>query len=599
MGKIKFTDKNGSFVIENPENYSGLYLPLAGEMGLKSNITPSMAGDAKTDQNHFLLEPVSIENLHNNKNGRNFWCRIEGNGIWSVSGASALQEAEKFTASQDESKIEAGLMWQKLTRISKKYGIKSEVLSFVPTDKNIEIMYVTLENTSAESIKFTPVAAIPLYGRSADNIRDHRHVTSLLHRISTQEYGIEVSPVLSFDERGHQKNSTTYFVYGSKEDGTKPETFYPTNEMFIGEGGSFLNPEAVRTVKEGVKAGAKIQGKEAVGALAFESVELKAGEKTGYIVVAGITDDVLEIEKTTVLYRTKEAVLECFENTKRHWVEKVNIDFEMNDDSVDNYLKWICFQPILRRIYGCSFLPYHDYGKGGRGWRDLWQDCLALLVMEPDMVRKMIVSNYGGVRIDGTNATIIGNGQGEFIADRNNITRVWMDHAYWPFVTTKLYIDQTGDLDIFLDKVSYFKDRQSLRGMAHDDDWKIEYGNTQKTVCGADYFGTVIEHILLQNLCAFYDVGEHNEMRLHGADWNDALDMAWEKGESVAFTCAYAGNLKDIAYYLRKFESKDGICVIEVAKEMECLFRKGEELYESPHKNRSFFLNILHCAVTI
>lgn len=78
MGKIKFTDKNGSFVIENPENYSGLYLPLAGEMGLKSNITPSMAGDAKTDQNHFLLEPVSIENLHNNKNGKKFLVSYRG-----------------------------------------------------------------------------------------------------------------------------------------------------------------------------------------------------------------------------------------------------------------------------------------------------------------------------------------------------------------------------------------------------------------------------------------------------------------------------------------------------------------------------------------
>ena len=33
----------------------------------------------------------------------------------------------------------------------------------------------------------------------------------------------------------------------------------------------------------------------------------------------------------------------------------------------------------------------------------------------------MIIDNYGGVRIDGTNATIIGSGQGEFIADRNNI----------------------------------------------------------------------------------------------------------------------------------------------------------------------------------
>ena len=40
MNKIEFTDKNGTFRIHNPENYSGLYLPLAGETGLKSSITP-------------------------------------------------------------------------------------------------------------------------------------------------------------------------------------------------------------------------------------------------------------------------------------------------------------------------------------------------------------------------------------------------------------------------------------------------------------------------------------------------------------------------------------------------------------------------------
>lgn len=586
MEKIKFVDKNGTFVIDNPENYSGLYLPLAGEKGLKSSITPTLAGDSKTDQNHFLFEPVSIENLHNNKNGRNFWCRINGKDIWSVSGASALQEAERFSEVQDESSIEAGFMWQKLTRVSKKYGLKSEVLSFVPVDENIEIMYVTLENMADKDIDITPFASLPIYGRSADNLRDHRHVTSLLHRIFVKEYCIEVSPVLSFDERGHRKNDITYFVYGSAKDGSKPEVFYPTNQMFIGEGGSFLIPEAVRVEKKGVKAGAEIQGKEAAGAFKFEDIRLKAGEKSEYIVLAGVTEHKEEIEKKAALYRTKEKVSDSFEKTKKHWIDKVNIDFEMNDDNVDNYLKWICFQPILRRIYGCSFLPYHDYGKGGRGWRDLWQDCLALLVMEPDMVRKMIVSNYGGVRIDGTNATIIGNGQGEFIADRNNITRVWMDHAYWPFVTTKLYIDQTGDLDILLDKVSYFKDKQSERGTAHDDRWDEKYRNRQRTSGGAEYYGTVIEHILLQNLCAFYDVGEHNEIRLHGADWNDALDMAWERGESVAFTCAYAGNLKDIAYYLRKLEEKTGICRIEVAKEMKCLFEAGEELYENVNKKQ-------------
>ena len=66
----------------------------------------------------------------------------------------------------------------------------------------------------------------------------------------------------------------------------------------------------------------------------------------------------------------------------------------------------------------------------------------------------MILDNYGGVRMDGSNATIIGEKQGVFIADRNHITRVWMDHGFWPFLTTKLYIDQTGDIEILLKKVS-------------------------------------------------------------------------------------------------------------------------------------------------
>lgn len=586
MNKIEFTDKNGTFRIHNPENYSGLYLPLAGETGLKSSITPNLGGDSKTDQNHFLLEPVSIENLHNNRNTRNFWCRIENKGSWSVCGSSAKQEAAKFTKDQDESILEAGFMWQKLTRISREYEMKAETTSFVTIDGTMEVMMTELTNTADQEQKITPVAVIPLYGRSADNIRDHRHVTSLLHRIETKTYGVEVCPVLSFDERGHQKNQTVYFVYGSTGEGEAPEKFYPTTEMFIGEGGSYLNPEAVRIDKDGVLAGTKLQGKEAAGGMRFAPVTLKPQETVTYLVLAGVSGEKQNIEKMTSAYRTKKQIEKAFEAVKKHWTDKVNVDFSTGDTNIDNYLKWICFQPVLRRIYGCSFLPYHDYGKGGRGWRDLWQDCLALLIMEPSVVRQMIVDNYGGVRMDGTNATIIGSRQGEFIADRNNITRVWMDHAFWPFVTTKLYLDQTGDLDILLEKVTYFKDLQTKRGTAHDNNWDHAYGNKQRTAGGNIYFGTILEHILLQNLCAFYDVGEHNEMRLHGADWNDALDMAWEKGESVAFTCAYAKNLKDIADCLGSLEEKTGISKIEMAEEMKCLLAEGTELYESPDRKQ-------------
>lgn len=586
MKYIKFQDKNGSFSIENPENYSGLYIPLAGENGLKSAITPSLGGDSKLDQNHFLLEPVSIENLHNNRNTRNFWCKIKGKGYWSACGVSAEQEFQKYTDKQDKSSLEAGFMWQKLHRTSEKYGLQSEILSFVTVKGDAEVHLVKITNIEEEEQEITPVAVIPVYGRSADNLRDHRHVTSLLHRIRTTEYGVEVKPVLSFDERGHQKNNTTYFVYGSEGEGTEPESFYPDVEMFIGEGGSFLIPEVVREEKKGVPAGTEIEGKEAVGGIRFASRVLRPHETAVYVVTAGISEKNQLPEETARFYRTEKQVAREFEHVKKHWTEKVNVSFETGDEDRDNYLKWICFQPILRRIYGCSFLPYHDYGKGGRGWRDLWQDCLALLIMEPSEVRQMIIDNYGGVRIDGTNATIIGSGQGEFIADRNNITRVWMDHSFWPFVTTKLYLDQTGDLDVLFEKIPYFKDLQSKRGTAHDEEWNSSYGNLQKTDANEIYHGTVLEHILLQNLCAFFDVGDHNEMCLHGADWNDALDMAWEKGESVAFTCAYAGNLKDIAYVLREIESVQGINRIELAEEMECLFACGKQLYESPEEKQ-------------
>ena len=597
MKQVEFIDKNGAFRIHNPENYSGLYLPLAGETGLKSSITPNLGGDSKTDQNHFLLEPVSIENLHNNRNTRNFWCRIEDKGCWSVCGSSAKQEAEKFTKDQDENTLEAGFMWQKLTRISKEYGVKAETTSFVTLDGAMEVMMVELTNTAEYEQKITPMAVIPVYGRSADNIRDHRHVTSLLHRIETKMYGVEVCPVLSFDERGHQKNQTTYFVYGSTGEGEAPETFYPTTEMFIGEGGSYLIPETVRTVKDGVPAGTKLQGKEAAGGMRFASVTLKPQESAAYLILAGISEEREQIEKQTAAYRTKKQVEAALETVKKHWTDKVNVDFATGDTAVDNYLKWICFQPVLRRIFGCSFLPYHDYGKGGRGWRDLWQDCLALLIMNPDGVREMLLSNFAGVRMDGTNATIIGERQGEFIADRNNITRVWMDHGVWPFFTTKLYIDETGDIEILDEQAAYFKDRQVVRGTKKDDAWDEAYGCWQKTKTQEIYKGSVLEHLLLQNLTAFYEVGEHGHILLRGADWNDALDMAPERGESVAFTNAYAGNLKDIAELLKTYQEKTGKSTVFLAKEISVLLGGDGKLYDSVEKKKELLLSYAESCV--
>ena len=258
---LKFIDNKGTFQMERPENFSYMYFPVAGEKGIKSALTPNLGGDSKLNQNAFILEPVSSENLHNNRSSRNFWCCIEGEELWSATGQSAEAEADKFTKRQEKSSILAGLMWQEISRTSDKYGLQASIKSFVPRSYNVEVMFVELTNTGEETVRFTPVAAVPIYGRSADNIRDHRHVTSLLHRIRTTENGVYVRPTLSFDERGHQKNTLTYFVCGITGEGAAPTGFYPVAETFVGEGGSFTRPRALVEGMASVPAGSSAEGK--------------------------------------------------------------------------------------------------------------------------------------------------------------------------------------------------------------------------------------------------------------------------------------------------------------------------------------------------
>lgn len=587
MDKIHFLDADGTFSLENPENYSGLYFPIAGTAGLKCSVTPNLGGDSKVDQETFLLEPVTIESLHNNRSTRNFWCRIAGKGCWSVTGVSAEQESRKFTPEQDASTLTAGFMWQTVKRVSETYRLEASVTSFVPAGEAVEIMYVRVRNRAETAQVIDPAAAVPIYGRSADNIRDHRNVTSMLHRVRTVKQGVLVKPTMSFDEKGHRENHRIYYVLGAAGDGGLPAAFYPTVDAFIGEGGSFLRPRAVYDAAAGTPSGRTVNGREAMGGIAFPQVTLQPGQSAAYIILLGVSETEADIERVFSAYDSEEKVRAALEETRTYWQNEVNVRCHTASSDFDNLLRWISFQPLLRRIYGCSFLPHHDYGRGGRGWRDLWQDCLSLLLMDPGSVGGMIKANFGGVRIDGTNATIIGAGDGSFIADRNGIARVWMDHALWPLMTTKLYIDQTGDLAILNVPAGYFKDPQAMRGTGIDALWDTEYGNRQRTEDGSYYAGSILEHLLIQHLTAFFEVGDHNIFRLRGADWNDALDMAADKGESVAFTCAYAGNLRQLAELLRRLEQKGGQKTAELLEELQTLLIDDPNVYEDVRLKKS------------
>lgn len=554
MELLKLLNKQGDFQLRNAQRYPGVYFPLVNEGGMISSVTPMLAGDCKTGQNTYLLAPASSETLHESRASRNFWVRIQGYEPWSVVGQSAPQQAARFAPDAEESVLTGGLLWQQISRTHKASGLLAQTLSFVLAGRNrVEILQVRLTNTGSTPLPVTPIAAIPMYGRSADNIRDHRHVTSLLHRVQLQRHGLDLHPTLTFDERGHKPGTVTYRVWGGDEIGGPPQGFVPLVRDFVGQG-SYDWPEAV-CCPEAVplrKAGETAQGGEVVAALYFAPVILAPGASRRYQIVLAVDDD-------PTPYLTPEAVEEALEQTKAFWQSAASMSFQTQNSDFDAWTKWVGIQPTLRRICGCSFLPHHDYGRGGRGWRDLWQDSLALLLTDPEGTRQDLISYFAGVRTDGTNATIIGSRPGEFKADRNNIPRVWMDHGFWPMLTVELYLNETGDDRFLLEQQPYFRDTLAHRGEGAP----LRQPGVPKT-------GTVLEHLILQAVTAFFDVGPHGHMRLRGADWNDGLDMARERGESVAFTAAYAGNFDALAARVERLAGQ-GMETISLAAPLAAL----------------------------
>lgn len=562
----EFIDSKGSFQLNNPGQFSRLYFPLANESGMLANITPKLKGSSQIGQDAFLTLPVSVEDLHNSKASRNFWVVTESGKIWSATGVSKNKRDYKELVS-----MQGGLLWHQITRKNQTLGLSAQIKNFIPaSDDQVEIMCVTIQNFSKNDIKFRSIGAVPMYARSADNLRDHRHVTSLLHRIQLDKNGVLVTPTMTFDERGHNINELTYAVLGVDEKGVSPRKFYPTVECFIGEGGSFEYPKALFESASAPTVNQKFfQGKEAMGAIEFNPKTLKPGQSTSFIILMGIASDNSKLRKWIQNYGSLIKVENALKHNIEHWEAKSNqVRFTTHDPVLDNWLKWVGMQPTFRKIFGNSFLPDFDYGRGGRGWRDLWQDCLALLLTFPDETKTMLLHNFGGIRIDGSNATIISTEGYKFIADRNQITRVWMDHGVWPLITTELYIHESGDIAFLLKKAPYFRDLQLSRARRKDASWNESYGTNLKTEADKIYKGTLIEHILVQHLVQFYNVGPHNQIRLENADWNDGLDMAPDKGESVAFTCFYAGNLLKITSLLSYLSAIENIDTLEVFEEL-------------------------------
>ena len=588
-------EKSGDFFLENASDYSYLYLPLFNENGMMSSISPDLHGDAKLDQFNYALKPVTSEDLIETVPNRNIFFLVDDN-LWSTSGKTPYQKLNP-----DKVSLKGGLLFQEVMRTNKDFSVS--ISSFVPTEEvKAELHKIVFTNTSSKSLTVKTTVGFSLYSRSADNVRDHRHVTSLLNRAFVMNNGIINEPSMKFDERGHRQNNMNYGVFSTSSLHEKVKFYCPLTHEFIGEGQDAFYPLSPRTpLTKNYHIGEVVEGYEVTAGLGYEPVIILPNQTLTLVVGLFISSSKERMQEQVNHILSSHQFDSLLSQSKHFWQEQLkSIDYAIGDDSLTGWNKWVSLQPTMRRIYGCSFLPHHDYGRGGRGWRDLWQDSLSLIFKEPTRVRQDILGHFAGVRIDGSNATIVGVNRGEFHADRNSLIRVWSDHAAWPLLTVERYLNRTGDIDFLFEKQTYFKDKFAFYTHQFDIDYLESSGNFLKTKVNQVYQGTILEHLLIENIIPFYNVGNHGNIRIEDADWNDGMDMAKEQGETVAFSALYTGNLMKLINLLKYLQTTCNIQTIELFFESLPLFDTLNQAidYRNPQAKKAllndYFAQVKH-----
>ena len=511
------------------KNY-GYYFPMFNNKGMKSFLTPFFTGHIALDHDHYLLEPCSENSLYGPTSSRNVMFYVDDKRY-------DLNAMLKHQINH-EYEYETGNAYQRVRRTYDTFSL--DTTSFLVLNENIELHKIDLKNVSEKKIRISALSSVKLFARSAENLRDHRHVTSLLNYTEVLDNGVVLKPSLNFNESGHVINKKNYYVIFENND-QKVEGIIPHLDDFVA-GGSIVFPNGTKNFTNKKF----LSGYETMGAISYKEFELKPNEKTTFYLMIGVSEKEIKIKDLLSKFASEEKFYNELNKSEKFLQKFISdLSFKMISNDISMRLEDVSLQPTYRRVMGNSYLPHHDYGKGGRGWRDLWQDLIALNMYHNPDVEEMIFEYFKGVRIDGSNATIIGEKIGAFIADRNKIARVWSDHGAWPLITLNMYIQETGNSRILLRKQAYFEDKFTHYSQKNDNVALKSF---------TEYKGTILEHILIQHIVALNNTGSNGYVKLMDADWNDGLDMGKDQAETIAFTMMYTNNLKIINELLDSIE---------------------------------------------
>lgn len=325
--------------------------------------------------------------------------------------------------------------------------IKTWLTVFVPLDEPLEIWVLKLKNLSSEKKSLSIFTYLEwLLGVAPDWHREFHKCfieTQFDPNLNTIFAKKRLWDIPS--ERGHWNTDWKYIAFHSAN--LKVDSFDCDKESFIGMYNDFNNPLAVANNNLQNRCG---NSYDAIASLNV-NISLEPDEEKELIFTLGVTENLENAEKLIKKYKSIQQVDIEFNKVKRRWKEIVDALYIQTPDKSLNVMVnvWLKYQTISGRLWGRS--AYYQIG-GAYGFRDQLQDSLLFLYIDPEKTKQQIILH---AKHQFKNGMVYH--WWHPITEQGLVNEVSDNRLWLPFTVIK-YIEETGDLSILDEQVSFVDD---------------------------------------------------------------------------------------------------------------------------------------------
>lgn len=379
-------------------------------------------------------------------------------------------------------------------------GIESALTVFVAIDAPVKFSRLRIRNCSGRPRRLSAFGYVEWVLGSL-RAQSATHVITEIDResgaiLARNHYHPEFGALVAFFDSAEPKRSVT---------GDRAE--------FIGRLRSLRDPAALERTRLSGRVGAALDPCAAI----HVDIALADGEDREIVFRLGAGSDLAETRELLRRYAAPAAVDEAFEAVDRHWTQTLAaVQVRTPEPSVDLLVNgWLAYQTLACRYWARS--GYYQSG-GAYGFRDQLQDAMALVHVDPSVLREHLLRSASRQFVQGDVQHWWHPPSG-----RGVCTRCSDDYLWLPLAISR-YVDATGDSGVLDELVPFLEGPPVAPGEESYFDLPVI---SNRSASLYQHGVQAIEHGLR--------FGEHGLPLIGGGDWNDGMNLVGiqGRGESV------------------------------------------------------------------